>query len=143
MNTITRRIKAAIEHRRVEKLFRQELKRTDLSRFHKKMTDHSHPFLTMYRGQDYKEAIQLATKVLDGTEMPKLFSIFATLGQQPMDERVANRLLEYNRLISERADAHREIDARYKSAAVAPKPLLGWALAPFAALGLARKRRED
>ena len=124
MNTITRHIKAAIEHHRVEKLFRQELKRTDLSRFHKKMTDHSNPFLAMYRGQDYKEAIQLATKVLDGTETPKLFSIFATLGQQPMDERVANRLLEYNRLISERAEAHREIDARYKVEAAESKPLL-------------------
>lgn len=123
MKTITRRIKAAIEHHRVEKLFRQELKRADLSRFHKKMTDHSNPFLTMYRGQDYKEAIQLATKVLDGTETPKLFSIFATLGQQPMDDRVANRLLEYNRLISERAEAHREIDARYKAEA-AQQPLL-------------------
>ena len=124
MKEITRRIKAAIEHHRVEKLFRQELKRTDLSRFHKKMTDRSNPFLTMYRGQDYKKAIQLATKVLDGTEMPKLFSIFATLGQQPMNERVANRLLEYNRLISERAEAHREIDARHKVAAAETKPLL-------------------
>ena len=105
MKTITRRIKAAIEHHRVEKLFRQELKRADLSRFHKKITDHSNPFLTMYRGQ------------------PKLFSIFATLWQQPMDERVANRLLEYNRLISERAEAHRKIDARYKAEA-AQQPLL-------------------
>ena len=78
----------------------------------------------MYRGQDYKEAIQLATKVLDGTEAPKLFSIFATLGQQLMDERLASRLLEYNRLISERAEAHREIDARYKVAAAAWIPLL-------------------
>ena len=124
MNTITRHIKAAIEHHRVEKLFRQELKRTDLSHFHKKMADRSNPFLTMYRGQDYKEAIQLATKVLDGTETTKLFGIFATLWQQPMDERVANRLLEYNRLISERAEAHREIDARYKAAAAESKPLL-------------------
>ena len=122
MNKLTRRIQAAIEHHRVEKLFRQELKRTDLSRFHRKMTDHSNPFLVMYRGQDYKEAIQLATKVLDGTEMPKLFSIFGTLGQQTMDERLASRLLEYNSLISERAEAHREIDARYTAAAT--KPLL-------------------
>ena len=38
MNTIARRIHAAIEHHKVEKLFRQELKRTDLSRFHRKMT---------------------------------------------------------------------------------------------------------
>lgn len=112
MNKISSRIQAAIEHHRVEKLFRQELKRTDLSRFHKKMTDHSHAFLTMYRGQDYKEAIQLATKVLDGTEEPKTFAIFATLGKQLMDERIASRLLEYNSLISERAEAHREIDAR-------------------------------
>ena len=124
MNAITPRIKAAIEHRRVEKLFRQELKRTDLSRFHKKMTDHSHPFLTMYRSQDYKDAIKLATKVLDGTEQPQIFGIFATLGQQPMDERLASRLLEYNSLISERAEAHREIDARYKAEAAESKQLL-------------------
>lgn len=100
MNAITRHIKAAIERHRVEKLFRQELKRTDLSRFHKKMTDHSHYLLTLYRGQDYKEAIQLATKVLDGTEKPKIFGIFATLGHQLTDERLASRLLEYNSLIS-------------------------------------------
>ena len=124
MNKITSRIKAAIEHHRVEKLFRRELKRTDLSSFHKKMTDHSSHVLTMYRGQDYKEAIQLAIKVLEGTEQPQIFSIFATLGQQPMDGRIASRLLEYNRLISERAEAHREIDARYKLEAAESKPLL-------------------
>lgn len=124
MNTITRRIKAAIEHHRVEKLFKQELKRTDLGHFHRKMTDHSNPFLTMYRGQDYQEAIRLATKVLDGTEKPKIFGIFLTLGQQLMDERIASRLLEYNRLVRERAEAHREIDARYKAAAAESKPLL-------------------
>ena len=56
--------------------------------------------------------------------MPKSFGIFATLGQQLMDERLASRLLEYNRLISERAEAHREIDARYKVAAAEVNPLL-------------------
>lgn len=75
------------------------------------------------RRRDYKEAIQLASKILDGTEQPKTFDIFATLLRQFMDQRVASRLLEYNRLISERAAAHSEIDAKYKQAK-APKPLL-------------------
>lgn len=122
MNPITRRIYAAIEHHRVEKAFRRELKKAELDRFHREMTQHGNPFLTMYRGQDYQEVVQLATKILDGTEQPKIFSIFATLENQLMDQRIASRLLEYNRLISERAAAHREIDARYKPAE-APQPL--------------------
>lgn len=122
MNPITRRIHAAIEHHRVEKAFRQELKKAELAHFHREMTDHSNAFLTMYRGKDYEEAVQLATKVLDGTERPKNFSIYATLERQLMDQRLASRLLEYNRLISERATAHREIDAKYKPSE-APQPL--------------------
>lgn len=123
MNQFTRRIQAAIEHHRVEKTFRQELKKADLSRFHKKLNAHTHRLLGICIRRDYKEAIQLATKILDGTEQPKIFGIFSTLKRQLMDQRIASRLLEYNRLISERAAAHSEIDAKYKPAK-APKPLL-------------------
>lgn len=123
MNLITRHLNAAIEHHRVEKEFRKELKDADLSRFHKEMTQQWHPLLIVYRGRDYKEAVQLAIKIMDGTEQPKIFGIFATLGRQLMDKTIARRLLKYNRLIIERAAAHREIDAKYKPAK-APQPLL-------------------
>ena len=107
MKSLTDRIRMAIEQLRAEIQFHKGIGSIGMSRLHRAL------LFDEYSDSDYAAAVELAHKVLDGTEQPQSFSIRHIVVDQLMDHALAARIVEYDRLRKERLSSLGSIRTRH------------------------------